>query len=647
MRRSTRVAQADAADAGLCKARGDAAGTDPSHRPAPVPAIVACRLGQPPCGILPARYNRRAMNTPLSLAPHAGFAPCCSRGRGPVHGAARRRAGTRRCSSSSATRSRPATGCPPARSGSTCWRRSSKARAAIRYRVVNASITGDTTAGGRARLPALLTQHQPGGRRRRAGRQRRAARRQPRGDARRISTRWWRPRRRAGAKVLIVGMQLPPNYGPAYVREFDALFGDVAQGAQGAARARTSSTASARTSRCSSRTASIRRREAQPRLLDNVWPALQPLLRRSGSDRVPRRRAGRDGKVGVDALAAYPERIDVRSPSEFADDHIPGRDQPARCSTTPSARASARCTRRCRRSPRSKRGAALVARNIARILETHSRDKPRDWAPLVYCWRGGKRSGSLAHVLNEIGWRAVQLDGGYRAYRRHVVARSRRCRPRFRYLVICGLTGSGKSRLLAALAAEGAQVLDLEGLARHRGSLLGDLPDDPQPSQKWFESRLLRGAGALRSGAAGVRRVGEPQDRHACRCPRRCSTRCAPSRACASTLPRPLRVALLKEEYAHFLADPALLRAPRAPRPAARQASARALERTPPAPATSTRWSASCSSAHYDPDVHALDRAQLSPRSREALVVAPDGIDDAAFRRSRATQLDRAGRRTG
>src|SRR5512143_2561751 len=170
--------------------------------------------------------------------------------------------------------------------------------------------------------------------------------------------------------------------------------------------------------------------------------------------------------VGVDAIARYAERIDVRSPAEFAEDHMPraashpvlSDEERARVGTL-HAQQSAFVAKRA--------GAALVARNVAAMLEGPFADKPRDWAPLVYCWRGGKRSGALTHVLNEIGWRAVQLEGGYRAYRRHVVAR------------------------LAALAAEGAQVLDLEGLARHRGSLLGDLPGDPQPSQKWFESQLL------------------------------------------------------------------------------------------------------------------------------------------------------------
>src|SRR4029077_20861170 len=110
---------------------------------------------------------------------------------------------------------------------------------------------------------------------------------------------------------------------------------------------------------------------------------------------------------------------------------------------------------------------------------------------LVYCWRGGQRSRSLTHILNEIGWRAVQLEGGYRTYRRYVVGALETLPSRIRYEVVCGLTGSGKSALIAALASEGAQVLDLEALARHRGSLLGDLPEQPQPTQKAFDSALI------------------------------------------------------------------------------------------------------------------------------------------------------------
>src|SRR5262249_26159773 len=117
-------------------------------------------------------------------------------------------------------------------------------------------------------------------------------------------------------------------------------------------------------------------------------------------------------------------------------------------------------------------------------------ERPRAWRPLVYCWRGGTRSGALVHVLQQIGWKARQLGGGYKAYRRSVIAELEESPGRFEWHVVCGLTGSGKSRLLRALARCGAQVLDLEMLAAHRGSVLGDLPGEPQPPQKMFESLL-------------------------------------------------------------------------------------------------------------------------------------------------------------
>ena len=195
-------------------------------------------------------------------------------------------------------------------------------------------------------------------------------------------------------------------------------------------------------------------------------------------------------RVSVEQLAAFTDRIDVRSPAEFAEDHIPGAvnlpvlDDAERAHVgTTYVQVGAFEARRL--------GAAIVTRNIARIVETYASNKAREWRPLVYCWRGGQRSRSLVHVLTEVGWRATQLEGGYRAYRRDVVRRLPSLPSRFRYCVICGLTGSGKSRLIAALHEAGAQVLDLERMARHRGSLLGDLPNHAQPSQKAFESALV------------------------------------------------------------------------------------------------------------------------------------------------------------
>jgi tRNA 2-selenouridine synthase len=178
-------------------------------------------------------------------------------------------------------------------------------------------------------------------------------------------------------------------------------------------------------------------------------------------------------------------------------------------------------------------GAALVARNVAAMLEVPFAGKPRNWAPLVYCWRGGQRSRSLVHMLNEIGWPAVQLDGGYRAWRRHVARELETLPARFRFEVICGLTGSGKSRLLGALAAEGTQALDLEALAKHRGSLLGDLPGEEQPSQKWFESQVAAALARFDPThpvyvEAESRKIGTVQVRT------RCSRRCVRPIACTS-----------------------------------------------------------------------------------------------------------------
>ena len=173
-----------------------------------------------------------------------------------------------------------------------------------------------------------------------------------------------------------------------------------------------------------------------------------------------------------------------------------------------------RCSRRLGVS-RKRAGAAIVASNIAAMLDGVFAAKPSDWSPLVYCWRGGQRSRSLTHVLNEVGWRAVQLDGGYRAYRRQIVRDLEILPGKYRYQIICGLTGSGKSRLIAALAGAGSQALDLEGMAQHRGSLLGDLPGQPQPTQKSFDSALIFALGQFDSSRpvyveSESKRIGHP-----------------------------------------------------------------------------------------------------------------------------------------
>src|SRR5712691_5121015 len=161
--------------------------------------------------------------------------------------------------------------------------------------------------------------------------------------------------------------------------------------------------------------------------------------------------------VTVAQLDAFDEVIDVRSPAEFALDHVP---QAVNCPVLDDAERAHVGTLYKQVSPfdAKKIGAALVSKNIARHIEERFRGRAHGWRPLVYCWRGGQRSAAMAHVLHQVGWEAATLEGGYRAYRREVIAQLDSTPQGFRFQVVCGATGSGKSRLLAALAARGAQV---------------------------------------------------------------------------------------------------------------------------------------------------------------------------------------------
>jgi tRNA 2-selenouridine synthase len=198
----------------------------------------------------------------------------------------------------------------------------------------------------------------------------------------------------------------------------------------------------------------------------------------------------------VAALDRYDAIVDVRSPAEFAEDHLPGAVNWPVLSDEQRARVG---TLYVQSSPMAARqvGAALVAHNIADHVERHVQGLPREWQPLVYCWRGGQRSGAMAWFLGQIGFRTAQLQGGYKAFRALVRAELAERPLRFAYRVLAGRTGSGKTRLLQALREAGAQVLDLEGIACHRGSVLGGLPGTPQPSQKAFDTALWQALRAL------------------------------------------------------------------------------------------------------------------------------------------------------
>ncbi|MES2361059.1 MAG: tRNA 2-selenouridine(34) synthase MnmH [Pseudomonadota bacterium] len=188
-------------------------------------------------------------------------------------------------------------------------------------------------------------------------------------------------------------------------------------------------------------------------------------------------------------LGDFSSVIDARSEGEYAEDHLPGalnwpslNDEERSIVGTHYKQISAFEAR--------KLGASMVANNIAGHIRREVLDKPREWQPLVYCWRGGKRSGSLALILDQIGFNVTIIEGGYKAFRAALVADLTQLAARYSYRVICGTTGSGKTRLLQALQAQGAQVLDLEALANHRSSVLGMIPGLAQPTQKAFD-RLI------------------------------------------------------------------------------------------------------------------------------------------------------------
>ena len=255
------------------------------------------------------------------------------------------------------------------------------------------------------------------------------------------------------------------------------------------------------------------------------------------------------------AASRFDAIIDVRSPAEFAADHLPGAvnwpvldDDQRRTVGTLYVQTSALAAR--------KLGAAIAARNIAAHLEREVQDKPREWQPLVYCWRGGQRSGTMAWFLDQIGFRTARLDGGYKAFRALVRAELAVLPARLDLRVIAGRTGSGKTRLLHALAAEGAQVLDLEGLACHRGSILGGLPGQPQPSQKRFDNLLWQALSAYET-ARPVFVESESRKVGALQLPDALIERMRANGHCIRVETNDAaRLRLLLEDYGFFAADP-------------------------------------------------------------------------------------------
>ncbi len=250
----------------------------------------------------------------------------------------------------------------------------------------------------------------------------------------------------------------------------------------------------------------------------------------------------------------YSEIIDVRSPAEFAEDHVPGA---INCYVLDNEQRAEVGTLYKQVSPfeAKKLGAALISKNIGHWLETHFRDKPKDYRPLVYCWRGGQRSGALATILTRIGWETALIEGGYKQYRQWVRESIENIAPQLQIVILAGLTGTAKTDLLKKLEALGEQVLDLEGMANHRGSLLGADPDTPQPAQKYFESLLCEKLRMFDTDKivwieAESIKIGNIH------CPSPLWQRMKTAAAIEVTAPINERVKYLLEQYKHFTSNP-------------------------------------------------------------------------------------------
>lgn len=253
----------------------------------------------------------------------------------------------------------------------------------------------------------------------------------------------------------------------------------------------------------------------------------------------------------------HTDTIDVRSPAEFAHDHVAGAvNLPV---LTDDERAHVGTLYRSDPFTARKVGAALIARNVAAMLEGPLRERDGTFFPLVYCWRGGQRSQSLALILSQVGFRVSVLAGGYRAYRQEIVSRLETLPENLDLRILAGLTGTSKTRILENMAAAGAQVLNLEGLANHRGSLLGQPVRGGQPTQKAFESRLVPLLANFDPGAP-VWVESESNQIGAIHVPAALWKRMRAARVVQVTAPMKERVAYLIDEYSYFCSDPGLLK---------------------------------------------------------------------------------------
>ncbi|WP_022702647.1 tRNA 2-selenouridine(34) synthase MnmH [Pseudorhodobacter ferrugineus] len=326
------------------------------------------------------------------------------------------------------------------------------------------------------------------------------------------------------------------------------------------------------------------------------------------------------------AALGFDDIIDVRSPDEFDEDHIPGAINLPVLDNAERAQVG---TIYKQDSPFRARkiGAALVAANAARHLQGALADKPGGWQPLVYCWRGGQRSGSFASILSQIGWRVDLIDGGYKAYRALVATALYDTPFPCPVVLLDGNTGSAKTDLLHRLAARDVQVLDLEGLAHHRGSLFGAMPGG-QPSQKAFESALAAAISQLDPTRVVVVEA-ESSKVGNCRLPPMLWKAMAAAKRLEIVAPVTARARYLVTAYADLVSDTARLAAVIDRLRAAHSADQIATWQGMAATGAFESLAASLMAEHYDPryDKH---RARLE---HGVQAFETDSLNDAALER--------------
>ncbi|MEL6683245.1 MAG: tRNA 2-selenouridine(34) synthase MnmH [Pseudomonadota bacterium] len=262
----------------------------------------------------------------------------------------------------------------------------------------------------------------------------------------------------------------------------------------------------------------------------------------------------------LDALLAngFDSIIDVRSPAEFAEDHIPGAvNLPA---LDDAQRAEIGTTfKQISPFDARKLGAGMVIRNVAGHIDGPLSGKDGAWRPILYCWRGGQRSGVFGTILSEIGWRAQTIKGGYQTYRRLVYRFLYEAPLPHQVVLLDGYTGTAKTALLERLAKRGAQILDLEALAHHRGSLLGGL-QHAQPMQKGFETSLAAALHAL-DPTRPVIIEAESSKIGKITLPPSVWKAMQSGPRIVLEVPRPIRAAYLARAYEDILSDPTTLAA--------------------------------------------------------------------------------------